>query len=48
MRRLNDTAVFGVFEGKEVAVQHTNGTGENTLGTFERQIFNSETTNMKC
>lgn len=48
MRKVNETSFVGIFEGKEIAVQHTNGTGNHKLQLFERQIFNTEPVDMDC
>lgn len=48
LRRINETAFVGVFGGTELAVQHLNGTANNKLQLFERQIFNCEPVDMVC
>lgn len=48
MKKVNETAFVGVFEGKCMAVQHVNGTGNKKLTLFERQIFNSESYDLDC
>jgi hypothetical protein len=48
MAKLNETAVVGIFDSKEIAIQHINGTGDSKLQSLERQIFSTQPFNMDC